>query len=903
MGTSHLSASDRSEQQVQGGDHIINHGISEPGEQARGAGFDASTNGTTGSSSATSSTDDDSLTSCTSWRVSSPLILIAVLGAGISAAFVATGVSGAYRDQRLQFEKHAGELVSSVASTWTDYRLGGLWVQEACRSTRKSHQEVIHHNNVSLPTMCSRDDFRDLFEYMKTGGLDFRNIAYAPNVTHEYRAAMEEEAASYYREQYPNFNYTGFMGFDPTPENPRAYGVMPRKPFYFPQHILEPLPGNENYVDYDAYSSAYKFLFDEALEAWAPVVSNPIPVPDGPPGFHELILYHPGPRLSPEQQLLGFSTGLSAVTITFQAFLQRAIQGRSWSEPVSVHVFDTTRVGRYQFFGGADVQINSTSLAGELVNFRADADIDEVRVLSGMKFEQDIPIEQQMWTVVVIAQEGTYEPELTLVLVGGCFILAVCACVAVWLYSAMRREAQIAQIKRAAESEKSALIVDSARRAAQLERQSAAAERHLNEYLSHEVRNPLTSAMAACSFLSASKESTTGSNAHQEDINVIHSSLAFINDLLRSCLDMHKVQNKQLELEISHTDVLKDILEPVRAILHRRDNPYEIRVECPENLVVLADRMRVKQVILNLAGNSNKFVQQGYICLGAEASQQGWLQLYVEDSGPGIPQSKQSMLFERFQSSLDSLNQGTGMGLSLCKSLTELMKGTIELDGSFESDVQGCPGARFVISLPECRPVNLESVDLDECARQPERYAGGEEGYQVVNTSEAPSSRAIAIGEKNALNTGDIETGGVENGNASSAELPEKLSVLVVDDELVLRKLLSRSIRRVAPGWQVQEASNGETALVMADTHNFDLIFMDQYMASVDKQLLGTETVHALRAKGIESLICGLSANDMEDAFLKSGANAFMQKPFSCNQQALKQDLLGLLDSPDYTTQ
>ena len=66
-------------------------------------------------------------------------------------------------------------------------------------------------------------------------------------------------------------------------------------------------------------------------------------------------------------------------------------------------------------------------------------------------------------------------------------------------------------------------------------------------------------------------------------------------------------------------------------------------------------------------------------------------------------------------------------------------------------------------------------------------------------------------------------------------------------------------------------------------------------MASVEKQLLGTETVQAMRAKGVSSIICGLSANDMEVQFVKAGANAFMSKPFPCKKDALKDEVRRLM--------
>jgi hypothetical protein len=60
--------------------------------------------------------------------------------------------------------------------------------------------------------------------------------------------------------------------------------------------------------------------------------------------------------------------------------------------------------------------------------------------------------------------------------------------------------------------------------------------------------------------------------------------------------------------------------------------------------------------------------------------------------------------------------------------------------------------------------------------------------------------------------------------------------------------------------------------------------YLCQQRASVEKQLLGTETVHAMRAKGVTAVICGLSANDVEEQFLNAGSNYFMYKPFPCKK-------------------
>jgi two-component system sensor histidine kinase/response regulator len=349
----------------------------------------------------------------------------------------------------------------------------------------------------------------------------------------------------------------------------------------------------------------------------------------------------------------------------------------------------------------------------------------------------------------------------------------------------------------------------------------------------------------------------------REDIGIIGSSLQFINDLLRNMLDMHRATSSQMTIEMSPTDLLRDILDPVATMLHRRGDDFEIVVDCEKNLIVQTDRMRLKQIILNLAGNSRKFVQKGFIRISA-CDVDGNVKLHVDDSGPGIPLEKREKMFVKFQESLDSLNQGTGIGLSLSKNLAQLMGGDIWLDEKYDSGVEGCRGTRFVIDL-NTSPLNFDSEALDT--------------YELSNGSSKDGTAVPAADD------------------ADQRELPDKLSVLFVDDDFVLRKLFTRSLRRIAPEWNLMEAANGETALRLVDSQEFDLIFMDQYMASVEKQLLGSEATRALRAKGVNSIICGLSANDVRDTFIKAGADDFLVKPFPCEKRALTRELFRVLDS------
>ena len=170
--------------------------------------------------------------------------------------------------------------------------------------------------------------------------------------------------------------------------------------------------------------------------------------------------------------------------------------------------------------------------------------------------------------------------------------------------------------------------------------------------------------MAACSFVNTAvnKEPPLGDQGSKEccreDVKIIENALKFVNDLLRNMLDMHRAASKQIKVDLTPVDLWHDVFEPVQAMLTQRGSQVKILVDCPNNIWVMSDRLRLKQVILNLGRNSSKFVDVGYIRLAVEELH-GEVMLSVSDSGPGIPPEKRKMLFHKFQESLDMLSQGT----------------------------------------------------------------------------------------------------------------------------------------------------------------------------------------------------------------------------------------------------
>jgi len=224
-------------------------------------------------------------------------------------------------------------------------------------------------------------------------------------------------------------------------------------------------------------------------------------------------------------------------------------------------------------------------------------------------------------------------------------------------------------------------------------RQAASVERELNEFLSHEVRNPLSVAIAECSFAASALmnpqhnlEDATVRRDVCEDLEVVNSSLTFVNDFLRSMLDTHRASVHKLKATLAPTDTLRHVFQPVSNSINVRGAAFQVIVECPQDLIIMSDCVRLKQVILNLARNATKFVKRGCIRFRAKViPASNRCRLFVEDSGPGVPPEKRNQIFGKCQESLDLLNQGAGIGLNLSKKLINIVNGDVWLDESHHS--------------------------------------------------------------------------------------------------------------------------------------------------------------------------------------------------------------------------
>jgi signal transduction histidine kinase len=233
-------------------------------------------------------------------------------------------------------------------------------------------------------------------------------------------------------------------------------------------------------------------------------------------------------------------------------------------------------------------------------------------------------------------------------------------------------------------------------------RQLAEASQHKSQFLanmSHELRTPLNAIIGVSEMLREDAE------ALKEDVEPLdrvlgagRHLLALINDIL----DLSKIEAGRIELHLE-TFPLVPVIEAVARTIEPMagKNGNALVIECQEDLgAIHADETRLRQSLLNLASNANKFTEKGTITIAAHRRQEksrDWITLAVIDTGIGMTPEQMGKLFQDFSqasSATASKYGGTGLGLAISKRFCQMMGGDITVES------EPGRGSTFTIRLP-----------------------------------------------------------------------------------------------------------------------------------------------------------------------------------------------------------
>ncbi len=347
--------------------------------------------------------------------------------------------------------------------------------------------------------------------------------------------------------------------------------------------------------------------------------------------------------------------------------------------------------------------------------------------------------------------------------------------------------------------------------------------------VSHEIRTPMNGILGFTELLKTMKLS---GKEKQDYLHIIQKSGNRMLNIINDIITISRIESEQLKVELTNANV-NELLGEVCSFFKPEAEQKKIHLfissELPENNpFIRTDSEKLYAVLTNLVKNAIKFTPSGSVELGCVAKGD-FIEFYVKDSGPGIPDEQKSFIFERFRQGSELLTrdyEGSGLGLAISKAYVELLGGAIWVESDPDSHRNG-HGSTFHFTVPD-----------------------------FFATEEKIQEQVVTVKEFN----------------------PNlKLKVLVVDDDETSRILLSLMLSGFES--QIIHASTGLDAVKACRQHpDLDLVFMDIKMPGMD----GYEATRQIREFNKAVIIIAQTAyaldGDREKA-INAGCNNYISKP------------------------
>ncbi len=342
--------------------------------------------------------------------------------------------------------------------------------------------------------------------------------------------------------------------------------------------------------------------------------------------------------------------------------------------------------------------------------------------------------------------------------------------------------------------------------------------------MSHELRTPLNNLLILAQMLAENTESTL-THKQVKYAETIHSSgtdlLALINDIL----DLSKIESGKMDVEVGSVRFheLRDL--SMRTFRHVAEGKgLDLSIEVGDNLpadTIITDGKRLQQVLKNLLSNALKFTEHGTVRLRMERATTGWsashpilnrvksvIAFSVTDTGIGIPQDKQRIIFEAFQQADGTTSRkygGTGLGLSISRELTRLLGGEIRLQS-----VPGT-GSTFTLYLPQTYVAQVSNVKSEPALPPAEAPRAPSIG---INGSTPSAEEAFDMILPPPSATPGVVVHDIEIDDDRNLIRPGDPVLLIVEDDATFARILvdlahDRGIRALV-------ALRGATALTLA---------------------------------------------------------------------------------------
>ena len=366
--------------------------------------------------------------------------------------------------------------------------------------------------------------------------------------------------------------------------------------------------------------------------------------------------------------------------------------------------------------------------------------------------------------------------------------------------------------------------------------------------VSHELRTPLTLILGFVDDLLPTTTKLT--RIQEQSVSHIRRNAHRLLELVNQLMDFRKLESGAMDLRARQLDLaeyVRQVMSSFEPTADRRGIDLQLITRAGE-VPVWIDAAKFDKVLFNLLSNAFKFTPDGgrvHLILQAD-ERAGRVQLTVEDNGEGMTSEETEHVFETFFQGSGGRNRGTGLGLSLARSLVELH------GGSITAASRKGEGSRFTVQLPLGRD-HLSDEQLDT------------QTFGQYLPSERPSSD---LEELAALETGSV---------GAAAFNSEQL--LIIEDNEELQAFLSF---KLSPLYQLLQATDGDTGLRTALDYTPDLIICDVSMPGMDGIELTRRLRGDLRTSHIPIfLLTARSFTEQRLEGIRAGADAYLTKPFN----------------------
>lgn len=340
--------------------------------------------------------------------------------------------------------------------------------------------------------------------------------------------------------------------------------------------------------------------------------------------------------------------------------------------------------------------------------------------------------------------------------------------------------------------------------------------------MSHEIRTPMHAVLGMAELLI---QEDLSKRQYQYARDIKTSAMALLG-IINDILEASKLQAGKLSLSPVHyrfDQMLDNIASVAQFLIEDKNKNIQFKFTAPEEtkICLYGDDLRLRQVLLNLLGNAVKFTDEGFVELTIGVTDTK-IKFTVKDSGAGIPEEDLPTLFDPFMQADIIKNRnisGTGLGLTIAKSLVDMMEGHISVESEYGH------GTAFHFEIPKIPGDPSQVADIDE--------------------------------QEIALHAPDAK-------------------ILVVDDNKTNLSVARGLLRRY--NIIAETALSGEEAVEKLKDNVYDIVFMDNRMTGMS----GIETTKEIREMGIVTPVIALTASiavDARETMIKAGMNDYLSKP------------------------